>query len=290
MTRVFLKWRSTVLHGQSCACSSRDIACSSLDGEAFISVIYLTMKYFIAANWKMNKTIAETRDFIRDFVPAVKDVSDVDIIIAPPFTALSAAGEALKNTNVRISSQDMFWEEKGAYTGEVAPGMLLDAGCSHVIIGHSERRQYFHEDDSIVNKKVRAAKKAGLGIIFCCGESLEEREAGKTFDVIRREVEKGLEGVDMENLVVAYEPIWAIGTGKTASNEQAQEVHAFIRGILKNIYGSAADEIRILYGGSVTPDNVDALMACKDVNGALVGGASLKPESFAKIVCFKKEK
>ena len=195
-----------------------------------------------------------------------------------------------RDTDVQIAAQDIFWEEKGAYTGEISPIMLLDAGCKHVIIGHSERRQYFSEEDVIVNRKIKAAKKAGLGVIFCVGESLKEREAGKTFDVIKREVEMGLAEIDPENLVVAYEPIWAIGTGKTATNEQAQEVHAYIRKLLGNLYGSKAEEIRILYGGSVTPDNVDSLMACKDVNGALVGGASLNPESFAKIICFKKEK
>ncbi len=247
------------------------------------------MKYFIAANWKMNKTIAETREFLKGFIPMVKGISDVDIVIAPPFTALSAAYDEVKGSNVVLSSQDMFWEEKGAYTGEVAPGMLLDAGCSHVIIGHSERRQYFHEDDSVVNRKARAAQKAGLGVIFCVGESLEEREAGKTFEVIQREVEQGLVEVHPDSLVVAYEPIWAIGTGKTATNEQAQEVHAFIRKILAGLYGGKAGGLRILYGGSVTPENVDSLMACTDVNGALVGGASLKPESFYKIVSFKKE-
>ena len=248
------------------------------------------MKNFIAANWKMNKTIAETKEFLRDFIPAVKDVSDLDIVIAPPFTSLAAAGEALKGTNVQLASQDMFWEEKGAYTGEVSPAMLLDAGCRHVIIGHSERRQYFHEDDAVINRKIKAAKKVGLGVIFCCGESLEEREANKTFDVIGREIEKGLDSVDAENIVVAYEPIWAIGTGRTASPEQAQEVHAFIRSRLRTLYGSMADGIRILYGGSVTPENIEILMACEDVNGGLVGGASLKPDSFAKLVCYKKEK
>ncbi len=248
------------------------------------------MKSFFAANWKMNKTIAETQEFLRDFIPAVKDVIDLDIVIAPPFTSLAAAGEALQGTNVQLAAQDMFWEEKGAYTGEVSPAMLLDAGCRHVIIGHSERRQYFHEDDAVVNKKIKAAKKAGLGVIFCCGESLQEREANKTFDVIGREIEKGLDGVDAENLVVAYEPIWAIGTGRTASPEQAQEVHAFIRGRLRTLYGSVAEGIRILYGGSVTPENVELLIACEDVNGGLVGGASLKPDSFAKLVCYKKEK
>jgi triosephosphate isomerase len=247
------------------------------------------MKYFIAANWKMNKTIAETREFLRSFIPAVEKITDVDIVVAPPFTSLYAAAGEIKDTNIQLSAQDLFWEEKGAYTGEISPLMLLDAGCKHVIIGHSERRQYFSEEDVIVNRKIKAAKKAGLGVIFCAGESLEEREAGKTFEVIKREVEMGLAEVDADNLVVAYEPIWAIGTGKTASNEQAQEVHAFIRKILGNLYGNKAEGIRILYGGSVTPDNVDGLMACKDVNGALVGGASLKPDSFAKIVNFKKE-
>lgn len=237
----------------------------------------------------MNKTIAETREFLRSFVPAVQAVADVDIIVAPPFTSLAAAADEIGDTNVQLAAQDIFWEEKGAYTGEISPLMLLDAGCKHVIIGHSERRQYFSEEDVIVNRKIKAAKKAGLGVIFCVGESLEEREAGKTFDVIKREVEMGLAEIDHENLVVAYEPIWAIGTGKTATNEQAQEVHAYIRKILGNLYGNKAEDIRILYGGSVTPENVDSLMACKDVNGALVGGASLKPESFAKIVCFKKE-
>ncbi len=248
------------------------------------------MKDFIAANWKMNKTLAGTREFLRDFIPAVKDVTDLDIVIAPPFTSLAAAGEALKGTNVQLAAQDMFWEEKGAFTGEISPAMLLDAGCSHVIIGHSERRQYFHEDDAVINRKIKAAKKAGLGVIFCCGESLEEREANRTFDVIGREIDKGLDGVEADNLVVAYEPIWAIGTGKTASPEQAQEVHAFIRERLKKLYGGAADGTRILYGGSVTPENVDSLMACRDVNGGLVGGASLKPDSFAKLVRYKKEK
>ena len=247
------------------------------------------MKYFIAANWKMNKTIGETGEFLRSFIPAVQDVTGVDIVVAPPFTSLSSAAGEIKDTNVQLAAQDLFWEEKGAYTGEISPLMLLDAGCKHVIIGHSERRQYFSEEDVIVNRKIKAAKKAGLGVIFCVGESLEEREAGKTFDVIKREVEMGLAEVDCDGLVVAYEPIWAIGTGKTASNEQAQEVHAFIRKILGHLYGDKAEGIRILYGGSVTPDNVDGLMACKDVNGALVGGASLKPDSFAKIVSFKKE-
>jgi len=245
-------------------------------------------KPFIAANWKMNKTIPETRDFLSAFIPEVKEVKDVDIVIAPPFTSLTAADEKLKNTNIILAAQDMFYEEKGAYTGEISPLMLTDIGCRYVIIGHSERRQYFNEIDEIVNRKIKAAKKAGLGVILCIGESLEEREAGKTFHVLEREIDKGLHEADIEKIVIAYEPIWAIGTGKTATPEQAQETHAYIRERLRLKYGNRADDICIIYGGSVTPENVDSLMACKDLDGALVGGASLKVESFTRLVKFKK--
>lgn len=245
-------------------------------------------KPFIAANWKMNKTIYETQEFISRFIPEVKDMSNVDIAIAPPFTSLSVAAEKLKGTNVKLTAQNVFYEEKGAYTGEISPLMLIDIGCKYVIVGHSERRQYFNETDDIVNKKIKAAKKAGLGIIFCIGESLGEREAGKTFDVLNREIEKGLDGIDIEDMVIAYEPIWAIGTGKTATSEQAQEAHSHIREKINSIYGKNADDICIIYGGSVTPENIDTLMACKDVDGALVGGASLKVESFTRIVKFRK--
>ncbi len=248
------------------------------------------MKNFMAANWKMNKSIGETREFLRDFLPSVKDARDSEIVIAPPFTSLSAAGEMLRGTNVLLAAQDIFWEEKGAYTGEVSPGMLVDVGCSYAIVGHSERRQYFGEDDAVVNRKARAVQKAGLGVIFCVGESLAEREANRTFDVVGREVEAGLDGITAGGLVVAYEPIWAIGTGRTATPEQAQQVHAFIRELLTSAYGDAAAAVRILYGGSVTPDNIASLMACADVNGGLVGGASLKPDSFAKLACYTKEK
>jgi triosephosphate isomerase len=245
-------------------------------------------KPFIAANWKMNKTVSETGDFLSAFIPEVKEVKDVDIVIAPPFTSLTAAAEKLKNTNIILAAQDMFYEEKGAYTGEVSPLMLTDIGCRYVIIGHSERRQYFNEIDEIVNRKIKAAKKAGLGVILCIGESLEEREAGKTFHVLEREINKGLHETDIEKIVIAYEPIWAIGTGKTATPEQAQEAHAYIRERLRLKYGNRADDICIIYGGSATPENVDSLMACKDLDGALVGGASLKVESFTRLVKFKK--
>lgn len=243
---------------------------------------------FIAANWKMNKTIPETRGFLKDFIPSVKDAAGVDIVIAPPFISLSAAVGEAKGTNIKIASQDVFYEEKGAFTGEVSPGMIVDCGCSHVIIGHSERRQYFNENDEIINKKIKASKKNGLGVIFCIGEALEQREAGKTFDVLNRELEGGLKDIEGDNIVVAYEPVWAIGTGKTATPEQAQEVHAYIRKKIRVLYGNKADEIRIIYGGSVTPENVDSLMACEDVDGALVGGASLKVESFTRIVKFNR--
>ncbi len=242
---------------------------------------------FIAANWKMYKTNAETKNFIADFLLLVEFVKDVDIIIAPPFTSLSTAAELLKGSNVRLAAQDVYFEEEGAYTGEISPKMLLDAGCEHVIIGHSERRQYFQETDEIVNKKIKAARAGGLGVIFCIGESLEERKSGKTFDVIKGQIDGGLKDVDDEHMVVAYEPIWAIGTGVTATPEQAQEAHAYVRERLKNLYSDKADEMRMLYGGSVKPENVAELMSKPDVDGGLVGGASLKPDSFAKIVKFR---
>jgi triosephosphate isomerase len=243
---------------------------------------------FIAANWKMHKTVPEAMDFIYLFLPAVAEVKDTDIVLATPFTALFALAERLAGTNVHLSGQNLFYEEKGAFTGEVSAGMLADVGCDYVIVGHSERRQYFHETDEVVNRKVKIAQHNGLSVIFCVGESLKEREAGMTYDVLKRQLIKGLEEVDVRKLVVAYEPVWAIGTGKTATPEQAQEAHKYIRGELREIYRNDADSVRILYGGSVTPENVDSLMACADVDGALVGGASLKPDSFERIVKFKR--
>ena len=245
-------------------------------------------KPFIAANWKLNKTVGETQAFLNEFVPLVREVREVEIVVAPPFTALSAAAAVVGGSNVKLAAQDVFYEDKGAYTGEVSPGMLADVGCEYVIIGHSERRQCFHETDEILNKKIKASRDHNLKVIFCIGESLEERESGRTFDVLKREVTEGLKDVPAEGLVVAYEPIWAIGTGKTATPEQAQEVHKFIRGLLAPLYGNAAGDICILYGGSMTPDNVSSLMACPDVDGGLVGGASLKADSFSRIVKFTK--
>lgn len=243
---------------------------------------------FIAANWKMNKTIPEAMDFLHAFLPAVASVDDADVVIAPPFTSLFAVAEKVAGTNVRLAAQNVYAEEKGAFTGEVSPSMLTDAGCDHVIIGHSERRQYFHETDEMVNRKIRLSQKHGLGVIACIGETLAEREAGKTFEVLNRQVGNGLSGMDPARLVVAYEPVWAIGTGRTATTDQAQEAHRHVRDRLRSLFGDKAGGIRILYGGSVTPENIDGLMACQDVDGALVGGASLKPDSFEKIVKFKR--
>jgi triosephosphate isomerase len=243
---------------------------------------------FIAANWKMNKTIPEAAEFLDDFLPAVRDVQDADIVVAPPFTALHAVAGKLKGSNVMLSAQDVFYEEKGAYTGEVAPGMLLDAGCAYAIVGHSERRQYFGETDEIVNKKARAALRGGLKVILCIGESLDQRKAERTNEVLRGQIAKGLRDLELDGVVIAYEPIWAIGTGLTATPEQAEEAHGFIRSELGGLYGAKADSVRILYGGSVTADNVSDLMACPDVDGGLVGGASLKAESFSKIVKFRR--
>ncbi len=244
----------------------------------------------IAGNWKMNKTASEARAFFCEFIKLIKDVKDVEIIFAPPFTALSAATDAAKDTKIKISAQDMFWEEKGAYTGEVSPVMIKDAGCSHCIIGHSERRQYFGETDEAVNKKIKTALKFDITPIVCIGENLKEREANKTVKVIETQLQGGLTGlseIDMHRIILAYEPVWAIGTGKTATPAQAQEVHKFIRDYIRKKAGDKiANGMRMLYGGSVTPENINGLMAEEDIDGALVGGASLKPDSFAGIVRF----
>jgi len=246
-------------------------------------------KPVIAANWKMHMTVAETGAFLEAFLPQVKGVSDAEIVIAPPFTALQAAGQRMRGTNVALAAQNVFYEEKGAFTGEIAPAMLTELGCVYTIVGHSERRQYFGETDETVNRRIKLALAHGLRVIFCIGETLEQREAGHTNDVLAGQLQGGLREVPIEQIVVAYEPVWAIGTGKTATTGQAQDAHAFIRGKLAEIYdaGKAAD-VRILYGGSVKPENVDELMACADVDGALVGGAALKPDSFARLVNFRR--
>ena len=245
----------------------------------------------IAGNWKLFKTQVETVDFIQSLKPLIADVTGIEIVIAPVFTALVAAAQAAAGSSVRIAAQDCFWEKEGAFTGEVSPELLLDAGCRLVIIGHSERRQYFGETDATVNRKAKAACATGLTVLLCVGETLDERESGSTFQVIKTQLSGGLDSIPAENLaqiVIAYEPVWAIGTGKTASNEQAQEVHAHIRSLIATLYGqSAADAMRILYGGSVKPDNIKGLMAQPDIDGALVGGASLKADSFAQLVRYR---
>jgi triosephosphate isomerase len=245
----------------------------------------------IAGNWKMNKTTVEARDLAARLVPLVSGVLDRDIVLAPPFTSLLAVADTIKGTNLALSAQNLFWEDKGAFTGEISAEMLLDLGCKYVIIGHSERRQFFGETDETVNRKVRQALNKGLHPIVCVGELLSEQEAGKANDVIDRQVTGALKGVtaaEMQKLVIAYEPVWAIGTGKTATPDQANEIHAFIRNKVKSMYNAdVAGDLRIQYGGSVTPDNVSQLMAKPDIDGALVGGASLKPESFAALVNFK---
>lgn len=239
---------------------------------------------FIAANWKMNKTISEAREYMLAFVPVVSGMGDRDIVIAPSFTCAFAVKELINGSDIALAGQNVFFEERGAFTGEISPLMLKEAGCEYVIIGHSERRLYFHETDEIVNKKIIASQKNGLKVIFCIGETLEEREQGKTWEVLERQITIGVKGADTGRLVIAYEPVWAIGTGKTATTRQAEEAHGFIRGRVGKFFND--NSIRILYGGSVTPENIDSLMSSHEIDGALVGGASLKPESFEKIVKF----
>jgi triosephosphate isomerase len=245
-------------------------------------------KKLIAANWKMYKTPDTTRDFFRDFLPLVAGHTRDEIAVCTPFVCLPAAVEAAKSSNVAIGGQNLHWEKEGAYTGETSAGMLLAVGCTHVIIGHSERRQYFGETDDTVNLKFKTALEAGLAPIVCVGEVLEEREANLTEDVLRRQCLRAfhaISGKKAEKLVVAYEPVWAIGTGKTATPQMASDAHVIIRGEAAKAFGQEfADNLRILYGGSVKPDNAKALMSEVEIDGALVGGASLDPKSFTAIV------
>jgi len=246
----------------------------------------------LAANWKMHKTAGEAAEFAAAFVPRVEDAEGRDVVVAPPFTALDRLGRALAGSNVALAAQNVSPEPKGAFTGEVSTAMLADLGCRYAIVGHSERRTLFGESDGFVARKAAALFAAGLVPIVCVGESLEEREAGRTRDVVGAQIDGSLAEVPADRaaeVVVAYEPIWAIGTGKTATPEMAQEVHAFVRERLGERFGDAAGAIRIQYGGSVKPDNVDALMAQPDIDGALVGGASLDPKDFARIVRFESQ-
>jgi triosephosphate isomerase len=246
----------------------------------------------IAGNWKMYKTSGEASDTARQLVEFIGSTPpDVDVMIAPPFTALSAVASVIKGSCVSLGAQNLHWEKEGAFTGEISAPMLISCGCRYVIIGHSERRHIFRESDEEINRKIKAAIFHNLVPILCVGETEAEREQKKTFSVLDKQTEKGLEGLSpsvLEALVIAYEPVWAIGTGKTATTGQAQEVHAYLRGAIeKKLGNNLAKSIRILYGGSVKPDNVAALMAMPDVDGALVGGASLKADSFKDLVFYQ---
>lgn len=247
-------------------------------------------KPLIAGNWKMFKTCSEAMETAKLLVTRIADVTNVDVMIAPAFTALAQVGDIVKGSNLSLGAQNIFWEKEGAFTGEISPQMLVSTGCRYVIIGHSERRQFFGDTDEAVNKKINAAIQADLIPVFCVGESAEERESNETFSVLDKQITKGLKGFGLEelkNLIIAYEPVWAIGTGKTATDDQAQEVHHFLRTLLGKQFGNSfAETVRILYGGSVKPNNVSGLMAKPDIDGALVGGASLDAEIFSEIVHF----
>lgn len=245
-------------------------------------------KIIIAGNWKMNKTSFEAIELINLLKREINGIEEVDVVVCPPFTALADARDTLLESGIRLGAQNLYWEDSGAFTGEVSAPMLKELGVEYVIIGHSERRQFFGETDETVNKRIRAALKHELLPIVCVGESLKEREAGKTFDVIKAQIGgslKDLSAEEMGKIILAYEPVWAIGTGKTATPAQAQEVHQFIRNELREIFNpELAEEIRIQYGGSVKPDNARELMSQMDIDGALVGGASLKCSDFAGII------
>ena len=247
-------------------------------------------KPVIAGNWKMYKNIADSVSLVNELVKLAADVQGREIVVCPSFTALAAVKPVIAGTNVKLGAQNLNWEAQGAFTGEVSASMLKDVGCEYVIIGHSERRQFFAETDENVNRKIKAALAAGLTPIVCVGESLSEREAGITSIVVSRQVKFGLAGLAAEeakSIIVAYEPIWAIGTGRTASAEDANAMCSFIRLTLTGMFGtSVADALRIQYGGSVKPDNIDELMSTSDIDGALVGGASLKAADFARIIKF----
>lgn len=250
-------------------------------------------KPMIAGNWKLNKTIAEACALSSTLAKNLADVEDVDIVIAPVFTALTSVAATIKDTPVKLAAQNCYPEETGAFTGEVSPLMLKDAGCEYVIIGHSERRQLLEETDTFINQKMIKALETGLKPILCIGETLQERETDQMLEVLSTQIKGGLANLSashMADVVIAYEPVWAIGTGKTATDEQAQEAHSFIRGLLQGLFTQEVSfATRILYGGSVKPNNVDGLMAMDDIDGALVGGASLKAEDFIRLVRFEKK-
>jgi triosephosphate isomerase (TIM) len=242
----------------------------------------------IAGNWKMNMLQSEAEDLVKKLVEWKELPQAVDIVLAPPYTALGVVRKLIKNSGIQLAGQNIYFESKGAWTGEISAAMLKDAGCQFVILGHSERRHYFHEDDALINQKIKAALKNELQVVFCVGETLEQREMAQTQGVVEFQLKMGLQGLeaaDLQNLVIAYEPVWAIGTGKTATPEQAQEVHYFVRKLLGKDFGEAvAERIRIQYGGSVNSENSKCLLGQKDIDGALVGSASLSIESFTAII------
>lgn len=242
-------------------------------------------KWIVAGNWKMHNTISESVALAYAIKEGTTGLKNGEVVVAPPFTALRSVGEAIKSSAVTLAAQNMYYEDKGAFTGEVSPLMLKDVGCTYVIIGHSERRKYFNESDENVNLKVKKALATGLKPMVCVGETDGERNKGFTQAVVNRQVRGALAGIpDIGNVVIAYEPVWAIGTGKVATPAQAEDVHDFIRRLLVEMYGCVAADVRILYGGSVTKDNIGELIAIEDIDGALVGGASLKPDGFLGII------
>jgi triosephosphate isomerase len=244
----------------------------------------------IAGNWKMHMTIAEADKFVTQFLPLVEGINDVDMLICSPFTSLAHISAKLKKSEVKVGAQNVFWENKGAFTGEISPLMLADAGCSHVIIGHSERRHIMNETDDMINRKLKSSLDAGLMPVLCVGETLDERQQNRAREVVKGQLAADLKDLNIkpDGLVIAYEPVWAIGTGVNASSDDAQEMIGFIRSLLGELYNKTiVDSIRILYGGSVKPENIAGFMAKEDVDGALVGGASLDAGTFARIVRFK---
>jgi len=248
-------------------------------------------KALIAGNWKMHTTVVEACQLAAEVAKTCSDYTDREVMLAPPYTVLSEVSHVINNSSIIIGSQNICWEGKGAFTGEISPVMVKDAGGSAAIVGHSERRHIFMESNELINRRVKGALAFGLMTILCIGETLDERDAEKTFVILEEQVRKGLadvDGADMDKIVIAYEPVWAIGTGKTASKEQAQEAHAFIRELIVQLYEkNIAEQTRILYGGSVKPGNVDELMAQTDIDGALVGGAALDADSFGRIINFE---
>ncbi len=246
------------------------------------------IKPVIAGNWKMNKKVNEAIDLVSSLKPLVEGINQITIIVCPPFTSLYSVSKIIKGTNIELGGQNCYLKESGAYTGEIAPQMLQDVGCNWTILGHSERRQYFNENDSLLNQKLKYVISTGLKVMFCIGETLDEREENRMESVLRRQIIEGLRDLtpeQLKNVVIAYEPVWAIGTGKTATKEQAQEAHAFIRSLIERQFGKAAAEnLPIQYGGSVKPENAKELISQPDVNGFLVGGASLIAENFSQII------